>query len=189
MRNDYEFIKTEFENLYVIKPLLISDNRGVIKKSFEKSIFRENSIIFEVVEEMETTSKKNVIRGLHFQSESSQAKLIRCMRGSILDVVVDLRRDSKMFGKSFSIHLSENNKDMLYVPRGFAHGCKSMEDNTTIYYLADNRYYPKFDSGIIWNDGDLNIDWEVISEDEVILSEKDLALQTFKEYKESNGIK
>lgn len=185
MINEYKFISTEIEGVYIIKPFYISDERGFIKKSFEKNIFKNNGIEFEPIEEMETTSKKNVIRGLHFQIKEPQAKLVRCVRGKMLDVIVDIRKDSKTFGKKLSVILSQENKKMLYIPRGFAHGCRILEDNTTFYYLSDNRYYPEFDSGIKWNDEELNIDWQLDKYDNIIISEKDRNLQTFKEYKKS----
>lgn len=130
---------------------------------------------------METTSSKGVIRGLHFQTSYSQAKLIRCARGSILDVAVDLRKDSLTFSKYYSTILSAENRKMMFIPKGFAHGCLSLEDNTTFYYLSDSKYYPEYDGGIAWNDDDLSVDWEFNTE-KIILSEKDENLPSFKDF-------
>jgi len=130
---------------------------------------------------------------LHFQSgEYSQAKLISILKGSILDVVVDLRKDSKTFGKYFSIELNEKNKKMLFIPKYFAHGFLTLEDNTEIFYKCDNFYNPKSEVGIIWNDIDLNIEWNLqkygIAREELIISEKDKKNISFKEYKKINSL-
>lgn len=114
------------------------------------------------------------------------------MKGSILDIALDLRKDSKTFGKYFAIELSENNKKMLFIPKGFAHGFLSLEEDTEIFYKCDNFYNPKSEIGIIWNDRDLNVDWNFekynINENELIISEKDKKNISFKEYKKINGI-
>ena len=130
---------------------------------------------------------------MHFQSgEYSQAKLISILKGSILDVVVDLRKDSKTFGKYFSIELNEKNKKMLFIPKYFAHVFLTLEDNTEIFYKCDNFYNPKNEVGIIWNDIDLNIEWNLqkygIAREELIISEKDKKNISFKEYKKINSL-
>ena len=130
---------------------------------------------------------------MHFQKEDySQAKLIQVLKGAILDIVVDLRKNSETFGKYFSIELNEKNKKMLFIPRSFAHGFLTLEDNTEIFYKCDNFYNPKSEIGIIWNDRDLNINWNFkkynIDENELIISEKDKNNISFKEYKKINGI-
>jgi len=130
---------------------------------------------------------------MHFQKgEYSQTKLISILRGSILDIVVDLGKDSKTFGKYFSIELNEKDKKMLFIPKNFAHGFLTLEDNTEIFYKCDNFYEPKSEAGIIWNDSDLNIEWNLkkynINESELIISEKDKKNMSFKEYKKINNI-
>ena len=130
---------------------------------------------------------------MHFQKEDySQAKLISVLKGSILDIVVDLRKNSKTFGKYIAVELNEKNKKMLFIPRSFAHGFLTLEDNTEIFYKCDNFYNPKSEIGIIWNDRDLNINWNFkkynIDENELIISEKDKNNISFKEYKKINGI-
>lgn len=188
MLSHYKFLSTNIEDLILVEPFTVYDERGFMKKTFEKNIFLENGINFLPIEEMETTSKMGVLRGLHFQNKHSQAKLIRCAKGKILDVAVDLRIGSSTFGQHFSVILSSENKRMLYIPRDFAHGCLTLEDDTTFYYLCDNKYLPEHDSGILWNDKDLAIDWGLKDMNEIILSEKDKKLQTFQEYKTLQGI-
>ncbi|NHM31126.1 dTDP-4-dehydrorhamnose 3,5-epimerase [Neobacillus terrae] len=183
MFTNYKFLPTNIEGLMLIEPFTVYDERGFMKKTFEKNIFLEKGIDFSPIEEIETTSKKGVLRGLHYQNNNSQAKLIRCSKGKILDVAVDLRKSSSTFGNHFSVMLSSENKRMLYIPRGFAHGCLSLEDDTTFYYLCDNKYSPEHDSGILWNDEDLAIDWGKVAINQIILSEKDKKLQTFQEFK------
>ena len=131
---------------------------------------------------------------MHFQKrEYSQAKLISILRGSILDIVVDLRKNSKTFGKYFAMEINENNKKMLFIPKNFAHGFLTLEDNTEIFYKCDNFYNPQSEAGIIWDDSDLNIEWNLkkykINKGKLIISEKDKKNMSFKEYKKINNIK
>lgn len=181
----FEFKETNIGGLKIIEPFFHEDNRGILKKTFELNTFKNYGINFKVFEEIETTSRKNTIRGLHFLLENSQAKLIRVVRGRLFDVAVDLRKDSKTFGEHFSIVLSEFNKKMLYIPEGFAHGCLSLDENTTFYYLCSSRYVSQYDSGIKWNDVDLNISWPIENDESVIVSDKDRTLMSFKDF-ESN---
>ena len=130
---------------------------------------------------------------MHFQKEEySQAKLINILKGSILDIVVDLRKNSETFGKYFAIEINEKNKKMLFIPKGLAHGFLTLEDDTEIFYKCDNFYNPQSEAGIIWNDSDLNIEWNLkkykINESELIISEKDKKNISFKEYKKINNI-
>lgn len=178
----FEFKEVGIEGVKLITPFFFEDGRGILKKTFEKRIFLENGIELDAMEELETTSKKGVLRGLHFQTEHSQGKLIRVAKGKIYDVAVDLRENSSTFGKYFGTYLSFENKKMLYIPAGFAHGCLILEQDTTFYYLCSQSYYAGFDSGIIWNDTDLNIKWPLDEVDKVILSEKDANLQTLDQY-------
>jgi len=131
---------------------------------------------------------------LHFQKEEySQAKLISILKGSVLDIVVDLRKDSETFGRYFAIEINEKSKRMLFIPKNFAHGFLTLEDNTEIFYKCDNFYNPQSEAGIIWDDSDLNIEWNLkkykINESELIISEKDKKNTSFKEYKKINNIK
>ena len=171
--------KTFIEDLLIIQPQLFKDDRGFFYESYNKNNLDIN-IVF--VQDNESKSYKGVIRGLHFQAPPfEQTKLVRCVSGNILDVAVDLRTNSKTYGKSFSIELSSENNKQLFVPKGFAHGFQVLSETAIVNYKVDNFYNPKSDSGIIWNDKDLSIDWNL--DIKPILSVKDLKLISFKELK------
>ena len=173
--------KTFIEDLLVIEPRLFKDERGFFYESYNKSnLDKVVNVVF--VQDNESKSNKGVIRGLHFQIPPfEQTKLIRCISGSILDVAVDLRKNSKTYGKSFSVELSSENNKQLFVPKGFAHGFQVISDEAIVNYKVDNFYNPKSDSGIIWNDKDLSIDWNL--DIKPVISLKDLKLISFKELK------
>ena len=171
--------KTFIEDLLIIEPQLFKDERGFFYESYNKNNLDIN-IVF--VQDNESKSYKGVIRGLHFQAPPfEQTKLVRCVSGNILDVALDLRTNSKTYGKSFSIELSSENNKQLFIPKGFAHGFQVLSETAIVNYKVDNYYNPKFDSGLIWNDKDLSIDWK--QDLKPILSEKDLKLISFKELK------
>ena len=171
--------KTFIKDLLVIEPQLFKDDRGFFYESYNKNNLDIN-IVF--VQDNESKSYKGVIRGLHFQTPPfEQTKLVRCVSGNILDVAVDLRTNSKTYGKSFSIELSSENNRQLFVPKGFAHGFQVLSEIAIVSYKVDNYYNPDSDSGLIWNDKDLSIDWNL--DLKPILSKKDLKLISFKELK------
>ena len=171
--------KTFIEDLLIIEPQLFKDERGFFYESYNKNNLDIN-IVF--VQDNESKSYKGVIRGLHFQTPPfEQTKLVRCVSGNILDVAVDLRSNSKTYGKSFSIELSSENNRQLFVPKGFAHGFQVLSEIAIVSYKVDNYYNPDSDSGLIWNDKDLSIDWNL--DLKPILSKKDLKLISFKELK------
>ena len=171
--------KTFIEDLLIIEPQLFKDERGFFYESYNKNNLDIN-IVF--VQDNESKSYKGVIRGLHFQTPPfEQTKLVRCVSGNILDVAVDLRTNSKTYGKSFSIELSSENNKQLFVPKGFAHGFQVLSEIAIVSYKVDNYYNPDSDSGLIWNDKDLSIDWNL--DLKPILSVKDLKLISFKELK------
>ena len=173
--------KTFIEDLLIIEPQLFKDERGFFYESYNKNNLDIN-IVF--VQDNESKSYKGVIRGLHFQTPPfEQTKLVRCVSGNILDVAVDLRTNSKTYGKSFSIELSSENNRQLFVPKGFAHGFQILSEIAIVRYKVDNYYNPDSDSGLIWNDKDLSIDWNL--DLKPILSKKDLKLISFKELKSS----
>ena len=173
--------KTFIEDLLVIEPRLFKDERGFFYESFNKNnLDKIVNIVF--VQDNESKSYKGVVRGLHFQRPPfEQTKLVRCVSGKILDVAVDLRINSKTYGKSFSIELSSENNKQLFIPKGFAHGFQVLSEIAIVNYKVDNYYNPKSDSGLIWNDKDLSIDWNL--DIKPILSDKDLKLISFKDLK------
>jgi dTDP-4-dehydrorhamnose 3,5-epimerase len=173
--------KTFIEDLLIIEPQLFKDDRGFFYESYNKNnLDKVVNVVF--VQDNESKSYKGVIRGLHFQAPPfEQTKLVRCVNGNILDVVVDLRTNSKTYGKSFSVELSGENNKQLFVPKGFAHGFQVLSETAIVNYKVDNFYNSKSDSGIIWNDKDLSIKWS--PDLKPILSEKDLKLSSFKELK------
>jgi len=173
--------KTFIEDLLVIEPQLFKDERGFFYESYNKKKLDKNiKIVF--VQDNESKSIKGVIRGLHFQAPPfEQTKLVRCVSGNILDVAVDLRTNSKTYGKSFSIELSSINNKQLFIPKGFAHGFQVLSNEAIVNYKVDEHYNSDSDSGIIWNDKDLSIDWNL--DIKPILSDKDLNLDLFKNLK------
>ena len=173
--------KTFIENLLIIEPQLFKDDRGFFYESYNKNnLDKFINIVF--VQDNESKSDKGVIRGLHFQAPPfEQTKLVRCVSGNILDVAVDLRTNSKTYGKSFSIELSSENNKQLFIPKGFAHGFQVLSETAIVNYKVDNFYNPTSDSGIIWNDKDLSINWN--HDLKPILSVKDLTLISFKDLK------
>lgn len=188
----FKRIETGIKDLIVIEPTVFGDNRGFFLETYSKRDFLEIGISMEFVQDNHSKSKKGVLRGLHFQSKNSQGKLVRVTNGSVLDVAVDLRRESNTFGKYFIIELSAENKKMFYIPEGFAHGFLTLEDDTEFQYKCTNYYSPEFDSGILWNDKDINIEWNFgkynLKIEDILLSEKDKKLQTFKEFVESGVV-
>jgi dTDP-4-dehydrorhamnose 3,5-epimerase len=171
--------KTFIEDLLIIEPQLFKDKRGFFYESYNKNNLDIN-IVF--VQDNESKSYKGVIRGLHFQAPPfDQTKLVRCVSGNILDVAVDLRTNSKTYGKFFSIELSSENNKQLFVPKGFAHGFQVLSEIAIVNYKVDEYYNPDSDSGLIWNDKDLSIDWNL--DIKPVLSAKDLKLISFKDLK------
>lgn len=181
-------IETKIKNLLLIEPKVFEDSRGFFMESYNYNTFKELGIDNVFVQDNISKSSKAVLRGLHFQKdEYAQAKLVYVPRGAVLDITVDLRKDSATFGKYIAVELNDKNKRMLFIPRGFAHGFLTLKDNTEFIYKCDNLYNPKSEVGLIWNDIDLNINWNLekynIKEEELIISEKDKKNITFKEYR------
>ena len=179
----FTFEKTTLDGLFVIKPKVFGDDRGFFMETFEKNDFESEGVKMELVQINHSRSVVGVLRGLHFQNPPHvQAKLVRCLRGEILDVAVDIRPSSASFAKHFSVNLSDLNKSVLYVPRGFAHGFVVLSDIAEIEYAVDNPYAPDHEGGIIWNDPELAIRWPI---ERPILSEKDKKLPALRDIKES----
>lgn len=169
--------QTPLQDCFILEPNVFGDERGYFFESFNTTTFEEKTgVKTNFVQDNEAFSNRGVLRGLHFQKgEFAQAKLVRVIKGKVLDVAVDVRPNSKTFGKHFSIILSEENKKQLFVPRGFAHGYSVLEDNTIFAYKCDNFYNKASEGGILYNDPNLAIDW-MLDESEIILSEKDKKL-------------
>ena len=178
----FEFERQKIEEVILVKPKVFGDNRGFFMESYKKSDFFKNGIDVEFNQDNHSKSTKGVLRGLHYQEEPySQAKLVRCTRGRIYDVAVDIRKNSKTFAQYVKVELSEENKHMLYIPAGFAHGFVVLSDAAELMYKTTNEYAPEYDRGILWNDSDINIDWEI--DFEPLLSEKDKNQPRLKEIK------
>ena len=167
-----EVIKTPLKDCLIIKTKMFGDDRGFFMESFNQQQFLENGIDFEVKQINFAKSGKNVLRGLHFQKNPhAQTKLVGVISGAVLDVVVDMRKDSPTFKQSYSLKI-ESRDTFLLIPKGFAHGYYTLEENTIFYYAVDNFYNPEAESGLIYNDEQLNIDWGLIGLP--LISEKDL---------------
>lgn len=181
---NFEFMELDLKGAYLISNFYTGDNRGGFTKCFEKDIYKEAGIEFRVNEIFSSRSVKNVIRGLHFQTHNPQAKLVSVVAGRVWDVIIDLRPDSPTFKQWRSHELSAENHLSFYVPRGFAHGFASLEDGTVMLYQCDGKYDKGTDTGIIFNDTDIGIEWPV-DKNAAIHSERDLGLPTFKQYMSS----
>ena len=172
--------KTLINGLLIIQPQVIHDERGYFLESFNQEKLKDIIPKITFIQDNETKSKKGVLRGLHFQKPPfEQSKLVRCIKGEVLDVAVDLRKSSPTYGKSESIILSGQNKKQFFIPKGFAHGFVVLSEEAIFAYKVDNKYSPEFDSGIIWNDEDLKINW-LLDKKELIISEKDKNLKSLK---------
>jgi dTDP-4-dehydrorhamnose 3,5-epimerase len=172
--------KGPLQDLYIITPTVYPDDRGYFFESYNQQFFREKGIYTNFVQDNQSVSSYGVIRGLHFQKIAPQAKLVRCIAGKVLDVVVDLRKNSQTYKQSFSMELSEDNMMMMFVPKGFAHGFITLSEVSVLNYKCDEIYLPNQDGGIRYNDSEFNIDW-VVNPSEFILSEKDRALPEWSE--------
>ena len=177
-----KFIKSEISDVYIIEPSVFGDDRGYFLESFNLDKFEENVCSIKFIQDNESKSSKGVLRGLHFQKPPfEQAKLVRCIKGRVIDVAVDIRRGSPTYGKHVAIELSGENKRQLFVPRGFAHGFSVLSESAVFAYKVDNTYAPAFDAGIRYDDKELNIDWG-LNEEDVQLSVKDENLSFFKDF-------
>ena len=178
----FKFTKLEIDGLVIAEPDVFADNRGFFMETYKKSLFSTNGIEVEFSQDNHSYSKEGVLRGLHFQKEPyGQDKLVRCIKGEIYDVAVDLRKNSPTFGKWYGLNLSEENKKMFYIPRGFAHGFYVLSETAEVSYKVSGEYVPSANCGVLWNDPEIGIDWGVIKP---ILSEQDAKWPTLAEIKE-----
>lgn len=182
----FRFIETDIKDVMIIEPTLFGDNRGYFMETYNYKEFSENGIDVTFVQDNQSKSKRGVLRGLHFQINNPQGKLVRVIKGEVFDVAVDLRADSETFGKWTSVILSEENKKQFYIPEGFAHGFLVMSEEAEFVYKCTSFYDPSSESGIIWNDEDINIDWPITEDMEILLSEKDKKQKTLKEYRKES---
>lgn len=175
------YIKTEIEGVFVIEPKIFNDSRGYFFEAFKYSDFENNIGPVSFIQDNESKSCRGVLRGLHYQKgEYSQAKLVRVIKGRVLDVAVDLRRTSPTFGKHVMVELSDENKRQFFIPRGFAHGFLVLSDEAIFTYKVDNVYAPEHEASIRFDDPDLNIEWPIAS-NEILTSKKDLDGVSFKD--------
>lgn len=174
------FTKTDIDGVYIIEPKVFGDDRGYFMETYSEADFKKAGLNYIFVQDNQSKSKKGVLRGLHFQTKHPQAKLVRVIKGEVFDVAVDLRANSKTYGKWVGVLLSETNKKQLLIPRGFAHGFLVVSDTAEFVYKCDELYHPEDDGGIIYSDPDINIKWPAINAP-ILLSEKDKKHKTLKE--------
>lgn len=171
---------TNIEGLLIIKPKVFGDERGYFFESFREDIMKSNGVTSKFVQDNQSMSSKGILRGLHFQKDPfAQGKLVRVIKGSVLDVAVDIRKKSPTYGQHFLIELNEENKTMFYIPPGFAHGFLTLEDDTLFSYKCTNYYNKESEGAIRWNSKSLNVDWGIVNP---ILSSKDATAPTFDEF-------
>lgn len=184
MIQKFNFNELDLKDAFIIDPFIATDERGLFIKDYSKEEFEKIGIKHNLDEVFYTVSKKGVIRALHFQVIKEQAKLVRCIKGKVYDVIVDLRPESPTFKQWRGFYLSDENNKAILVPEHFAHGYLVLEDSIVSYKCAE-KFYGEYDSGIIWNDKDINVDWpldEIGGEKNLIISEKDVNLKTFNDF-------
>lgn len=184
---DFKFSELELKGAYLIENFHMGDNRGGFTKCFEKDIYANAGIEFNLNETFASVSAKNVIRGIHFQTNNPQAKLVSVLNGKVWDVIVDLRMGSPTYKQWICVELDSIKANALYIPRGFGHGFASLEDNTIMLYQCDGAYDKESDTGIIYNDSDIRVNWP-IDETVAIHSKRDMELMTLEQY-ENNPMK
>lgn len=184
MNTRFSCMELAIKDVKLIQPFYMEDERGYFLKSIEKDMYDAWKLDADVYETFETYSKKGVIRGLHFQTKEPQAKIVRVIKGEIRDVVVDLRKDSDTYGKHLAVNLSEYNHSILWIPKGFAHGFEVISEDALVSYSCVGKYLKDHDTGIVWNDTMLAIDWNT---KKPIVSEKDANLMTFEKFHNNFG--
>ena len=178
---NFNFIKTKIRDLYIIEPKVFGDERGYFMESYNKEDFEAAGLTMTFVQDNESKSSKGVLRGLHFQTQHTQGKLVRVTKGSVYDVAVDLRKGSPTYGQWEGVLLTDENKRQFYVPEGFAHGFLVVSDEAVFNYKCTDFYAPEYDGGLLWNDPDVAIEWPLEGIEEILLSEKDKQQKTLKE--------
>lgn len=178
----FNFQKCEIEGLYIIEPKCFGDNRGYFMETYNYEDFKNAGLDQVFVQDNQSLSKKGVLRGLHFQKEHPQGKLVRVIKGEVYDVAVDLRPGSKTFGQYQGVVLTAENKKQFYVPEKFAHGFLVLSEEAEFTYKCTDFYHPEDEGGIMWNDAELNVDWPITEDMEITISEKDNKQMSLKEF-------
>lgn len=178
---NFNFIQTKIPDLYIIEPKVFGDDRGYFMESYSQKDFADAGLTMTFVQDNESKSRKGVLRGLHFQTKHTQGKLVRVIQGEVWDVAVDLRKGSPTYGQWEGVYLSAENKRQLYVPEGFAHGFVVTSEEAVFNYKCTDFYAPEYDSGLLWNDPDVGIEWPLEGLGDILLSGKDKKQKTFKE--------
>lgn len=169
----FNFIKTDIEGVFIIEPTAFGDDRGYFMETYQYNDFANAGIDVKFVQDNQSMSKKGVLRGLHFQKQFPQSKLVRVISGEVYDVAVDLRKGSETYGKHVGVLLSAENRRQFFIPRGFAHGFLVISDTAEFVYKVDDFYHPNDEGGLMWNDPEIGINWPIPEGVEIILSEKD----------------
>ncbi|NQW42935.1 MAG: dTDP-4-dehydrorhamnose 3,5-epimerase [Bacteroidetes bacterium] len=172
-----EIIETGIKDLLLLKPKVFKDERGYFYESYNTALFKTIGIDSNFIQDNQSLSNKNILRGLHFQAPPfAQGKLVRVIKGAVLDVALDIRKNSTTYGQHFSVELTEENFLMLWIPQGFAHGFATLQDQTIFSYKCTEMYHPETEGGLLWNDREIGINWNI---DNPILSEKDKKFEPF----------
>ena len=169
----FNFIKTSIDGVMIIEPTAFGDSRGYFMETYQREDFIKGGITVEFVQDNQSMSTKGVLRGLHFQKQFPQSKLVRCIRGEVFDVAVDLREGSPTYGKCEGVLLSAENKRQFFIPKGFAHGFLVLSDEAEFVYKVDDFYHPNDEGGLMWNDPDIGVEWPIPEGFEIKLSDKD----------------
>ncbi len=187
----FKKIETSIKDVYIIEPTVFGDNRGYFMETYSDAEFAEIGLNYNFVQDNQSKSSKGVLRGLHFQKENTQAKLVRCIKGEVFDVAVDLRPESETYGKWEGVILSEENKKMFMIPKGFAHGFLVLSDEAEFTYKCDDIYNPNAEGGLAWNDKDVNIDWPLgnMKIGNLLTSEKDAKWPSLEELRKTDLFK
>ncbi|WP_291569594.1 dTDP-4-dehydrorhamnose 3,5-epimerase [Clostridium sp. UBA4548] len=180
---NFKFIETDIKDLYVIEPKVFGDSRGFFMETYNYNEFKEAGLSMNFVQDNHSKSNKGVLRGMHFQTEHTQGKLVRVIKGEVYDVAVDLRKNSETYGKWYGVFLSEENKKMFYVPEGFAHGFLVTSEEAEFVYKCTDFYHPEFEGSLLWNDPEVGIEWPLDNIENILLSDKDKKALPLKELK------
>ena len=179
----FNFIKTDIDGVIIVEPTAYGDSRGYFMETYQKEDFIKGGIDVDFVQDNQSMSTKGVLRGLHFQINYPQSKLVRCVRGEVYDVAVDLREGSKTYGKYVGVRLSAENKRQFFIPKNFAHGFLVLSDEAEFVYKVDDFYHPNDEGGLMWNDPDIGVEWPISEGMEINLSDKDQTHPAFKDFK------